>query len=438
MIGRRALSRTRAYASARTTTLANGVRVVTQATKDPVATVGAYVDAGTRDETQNNEGVSRVIQQMASGSSALKDLGTSLRATFEREQTRFEVKIMPENASIAVQELGRVVAGDFTHFDAAHQQVLNSAEDHIPIEDLIIDRLHMSAFRDVTLGNSVIGPYQHFGNLTSHDADAFVKDTYTADRIVVAAAGNIDHDSLVNEVSRNFAQESKPKASIPEKPYFCGAQMVYRNDDMGPILYFVVGYEGVPWKHPDALVFEVMRSIIGKYKAHAYDEMLPGTLSGNRTINNVANKMNVGCADEFRAFNTFYRDTGLFGVFAACDEIAAENAVGELMFGVNMLSGGVTDEEVERAKRELVMHLYENISGTRSLSNLLGKQMLGWNRVVSPEELSARLQYIDAAEVRRVAWKHLHDQEVSCIALGPAHGFPPQQTLRRNNLMQRY
>jgi len=52
--------------------------------------------------------------------------------------------------------------------------------------------------------------------------------------------------------------------------------------------------------------------------------------------------------------------------------------------------------------------------------------------------MAARLEYIDAAEVRRVAWKHLHDQEVCMTALGPSHGVPPIAILRRNNLMQRY
>merc|ERR1719222_678391 len=100
----------------------------------------------------------------------------------------------------------------------------------------------------------------------------------------------------------------------------------------------------------------VMASIIGRYKKGA--GLVPGNISGNRVVNAVANKMQVGCADEFEAFIHFYRDTGMFGFYIACDEVAVEHAIGELMFGFNLLSFAVTDEEVERAKRELKVSLF--------------------------------------------------------------------------------
>merc|ERR1719443_2489255 len=100
----------------------------------------------------------------------------------------------------------------------------------------------------------------------------------------------------------------------------------------------------------------VMKHVIGSYKKN--QGIVPGNISGNRVINAVANKMNVGCADEFEAFNLNYKDTGMFGYYIVCDEVAVEHAVGELMFGVNLLSFAVTDEEVERAKRELKIKLF--------------------------------------------------------------------------------
>merc|ERR1719428_96063 len=118
---------------------------------------------------------------------------------------------------------------------------------------------------------------------------------------------------------------------------------------MGPTAYISVGFESVPWKSGDAVTFMVMSRIIGSYKKN--QGLVPGTISGNRVVNAVANKMQVGCADEFQAFSHFYKDTGIFGFYIACDEVAVEHCVGELMFGANMLSFSVTDEEVERAKR---------------------------------------------------------------------------------------
>merc|ERR1712084_199959 len=119
----------------------------------------------------------------------------------------------------------------------------------------------------------------------------------------------------------------------------------------------------------------LMQSIIGSYKKGA--GLVPGNISGNRTINAVANKMGVGCADEFEAFSTFYKDTGVFGWYAACDEVAVEHCIGELMFGVNLLSFAVTDEEVARGKRELKAAL-SGISTTSAMCSELGTQVLAY------------------------------------------------------------
>merc|ERR1719265_1682368 len=154
------------------------------------------------------------------------------------------------------------------------------------------------------------------------------------------------------------------------KPYFCGAELIYRNDEMGPTAYVSVGWEGVPFKSPDAVTFMVMQKLIGSYKKNT--GLVPGTISGNRVINAVANKMSVGCAEEFEAFNLNYKDTGMFGFYAVCDEVAVEHCIGELMFAANLLSFAVTDEEVERAKRELKVSLFGSNGSTSAACAELG------------------------------------------------------------------
>merc|ERR1712190_137002 len=206
------------------------------------------------------------------------------------------------------------------------------------------------------------------------------------------------------------------------KPYFCGVELLYRNDEMGPTAYIAVGWEGVPWKSPDAVTFMVMASIIGSYKKNT--GLVPGNISGNRVINAVANKMQVGCADEFECFNYFYRDTGMFGFYIACDEVAVEHAIGELMFGCNLLSFSVTDEEVERGKRELKASLFGGSGSSSDQCAELGKHMLAYGRSISPAEMILCIDAIDAEEVKRVAWQYLNDNEVATTALGPLHGMP--------------
>merc|ERR1712048_1022389 len=220
-----------------------------------------------------------------------------------------------------------------------------------------------------------------------------------------------------------------------QKPYFCGAELLYRNDEMGPTAYISVGFESVPWRSADAVTFMVMQHIIGSYKKDA--GLVPGKISGNRVVNSISNKMDVGCADEYHAIQTFYRDTGIFGFYAACDEVAVEHCVGELMFGMNLLSFSVTDEEVARAKRELKLQLFGNSTAAGQCAEI-GKDMLAIGRSVPAAEMLLRIDAIDAEEVKRVAWQYCNDTEVAVTALGPIHGFPQYMDLRRSTTMHRY
>merc|ERR1712224_50249 len=166
--------------------------------------------------------------------------------------------------------------------------------------------------------------------------------------------------------------------------------------------------------------------------------LVPGNISGNRTINAVANKMAVGCADEFEAFNCFYKDTGLFGFYAVCDEVAVEHCLGELMFGSNLLSFSVTDEEVARGKRELKTALFGNSETSAESCAELGHHLLAYGRVIPAAEMLLRIDAIDAEEIKRVAWDRLNDHEIAVTTLGPLHGMPQYMELRRATNMHRY
>jgi len=313
----------------------------------------------------------------------------------------------------------------------------NLEETNHSTRQVIEDRLHACAFRDGPLGFSQTGPFEGIEALTSDNLQAFVNANYTADKMVLAAAGPMKHEELVKLAANSLGGVKAGSGIVgATKPYFCGAELIYRNDEMGPTAYIAVGWEGVPWRSPDAVTFMVMQSIIGSYKKGT--GLVPGEISGNRVINAVANKMQVGCADEFEAFNCFYKDTGIFGFYIVCDEVAVEHAIGELMFGCNLLSFSVTDEEVERGKRELKARLFGGSDSAEARVAKLGQQMLAYGRGIPPAEMVLRIDAIDAEEVKRVAWKYLNDNEVATTALGPLHGMPQYYDLRRATCMHRY
>jgi len=431
------------------TTLPNGVRVATKETFGEVASVGIYLNAGVRDEAKDSVGAAHLIEQLARTGTAkrpgakleaeVEAMGATLSVKSGRESSSYSMSVFKGDVRQGLEILSDlVVTPGLGHLAKEKERILrNLDETEAPTRQVIDDRLHACAWRDCSLGNSLVGPFESIGNLTETHLKAYVDANYTAENMVVAAAGPVKHEDMVKLAT---AALGGVKAGAPrlaaEKPYFCGAELIYRNDEMGPTAYVAVGFEAVPWKSPDAVTFMVMQQVLGTYKKSV--GLVPGSISGNRVINAVANKMGVGCAESYEAFCSFYRDTGMFGFYIECDEVAVEHAIGELMFGVNLLSFSVTDEEVERAKRELKARLFSTPTSAEAACAELGGHMLAYGRGIPAAEMMLRIEAVDAEEIKRVAWKYLNDAEVATTALGPLHGMPQYYDLRRSTNMHRY
>jgi processing peptidase subunit beta len=426
------------------TVLPNGVRVATKETFGETTSVAVMVNAGVRNETVGTVGASHLIEQLAltgtkkRGKAQLEteveSMGATLNVAAGRETTSYVMNVMNSDVKQGVDILSDLVTNtgisNFAKEKAGIIRALNERD--LSSEDVVKDRLHACAFRDTSLGFSTVGPFDGVENITDAQLQQYVSANYTAENMVIAATGPLKHEELVKLAAASLGGVKAGTPAPMEKPYFCGAELIYRNDEMGPTAYIACGWEAVPWKSPDAVTFMVMSSIIGKYVKG--QGLVPGNLSGNRTINNVANKMDVGCADAFEAFTTFYKDTGLFGFYIACDEVAVEHAIGELMFSCGIMAHAVTDEEVQRGKRELKVALTSKAGGAEAL----GQEVLVYGRHIPLAEMMLRIEAVDAEDVKRVAWKYLADQEVAVTGLGPLHGMPQYYDLRRASNMHRY
>jgi len=431
------------------TTLKNGLRVATKESFSEVASVGVFIDAGVRSETADTAGSTFLVEKLALSGTAkrpkgaleseVESMGGTLSVSTGREHSSYQLSCFKNDVKQGVDILADLVTnvpvGNLGDNKAAILRDLEESDQST--RSVIEDRLHLCAFRDCSLGLSSVGPFEGVDGLTSGHLQNYVNSNFTADKMVLVATGAVDHAAVVSLAEASLGGAAAGSAPAPwSKPYFCGAELIYRNDEMGPTAYVSVGFESVPAKSGDAVAFMVMQHIIGSYKKNT--GLVPGNISGNRTINQVANKMAVGCADEFEAFNCFYKDTGMFGWYAACDEVAVEHCIGELQFGINLLAFSVTDEEVERGKRELKIALFGGSGSTEAACAEVGHQVLSYGRGVPAAEMLLRIDAIDAEEIKRVAWQYLNDAEVAVTALGPLHGMPTYVDLRRSTTMHRY
>ncbi|CDJ41282.1 mitochondrial-processing peptidase beta subunit, putative [Eimeria tenella] len=438
------------------TQLPNGIRVASQRLPfSETITVGVWIDSGSRFDRKSTNGAAHFLEHMAFKGTKkrsriqleqeIENMGAHLNAYTSREQTVYYAKAFKKDLPQCLDILSDILLNstiDKEALEVEKRVILREMEEvEKQTEEVIFDRLHMTAFRDSPLGFTILGSAENVEKMQREDLLDYIARNYSSSRVVVAAAGEVDHRRLVDLVQWSFANLPPPKPqtiALPNpKPFFCGSELIYRDDDMGPIAHIAVGFEGVPWKSPDVVAFMLMQAIIGSYRKHE-EGLVPGKLSANTTVRNIATKMQTGCAEMFSAFNTCYRDTGLFGFYAQCDEVAVEHCVLDLMHGITALSYSVTDEEVERAKAQLTTQLLGHLDSTTSVAEDLGRQILVYGRHVPTAEFLMRLNAIDADEIKRVAWKYLHDKEVAVSAMGPLHGMPQLIDIRRATYWLRY
>ncbi|CAE8645224.1 unnamed protein product [Polarella glacialis] len=428
----------------------NGLRIASQYTSDETVTVGVWIDAGSRFETKESNGTAHFLEHMAFKGTKrrnriqlekeIENMGGHLNAYTSREQTVYYAKCFKDDLKQGVDILADILQNstlDQAHLDFERGVILREMEEvEKTVEEVIFDRLHLTAFHDSPLGYTILGPVENIQSITRDQLREYIQQNYRSDRIVVAAAGPVDHAELARYSAELFSgfQRSVGPPRKEEKPSFCGAELLYGSHEEGQLAHFAVGYEGVPWTHPDSITFMVLQSIIGNYKRN--EGLVPAKLSGNRLTNSIANNLGPG-AESFAAFNTCYKDTGLFGFYGQSDEATLDSYMDELLFAVSGLAFNVTDEEVERGKRQLKTTLFGSLDSTTAIAEDIGRQLLVYGRRIPISELLLRLDAIDTSEVKRVARQHLLGKDIAVTALGPLDRMPALADLRRRTSTRR-
>lgn len=357
-------------------------------------------------------------------------MGAHLNAYTSREQTAYYAKCLKKDLPTAVDILADIVQNSKFGQDEIERErgvILREMQEiENNMQEVVFDHLHSIAFQQTPLGMTILGPTENIKSFQRNDLMNYISRHYKASRMVLAAAGGVDHDDLVKLADKHFGNLTNDYQNV-EIPLltparFTGSDLKVRDDDM-PFLYGAIAVEGAGWDNADNLPLMVANTIIG-----SWDRSMGGA-------NHVASPVAQLCATDnlchsFQSFNTCYKDTGLWGVYFVADHMKVEDFLKALQFQWMVLANQVTEAEVTRAKNLLKTNMLLQLDGTTPICEDIGRQVVCYGRRVPLVEMEARINSINASTIRETITKYVYDKCPAVVGVGPTEAFPDYSRVR--------
>ncbi|MFD5808555.1 MULTISPECIES: pitrilysin family protein [Rhodococcus] len=407
----------------RRTHLPGGLRVVTEHVPGVrSAAVGVWVGVGSRDEQPSVAGAAHFLEHLlfkATPTRTALDIaelvdgvGGELNAFTAKEHTCFYAHVLDDDLPLAVDLVADVVLRGrcrSADVDVERQVVLEeiAMRDDDP-EDLLGDAFLTALYGDHPIGRPIIGSVESIEAMTRTQLHSFHVRRYTPDRMVVAVAGNVDHDHTVELVRRAFAGHlDLATTAAPRREGSLRLRTTPTlsiTDRDGEQAHLAVGVRSFGRHDHRRWALSVLNTAVG------------GGLS-SRLFQEIREKRGLAYS-VYSGVDTF-ADTGAFSVYAGCQpenlgEVAA--LVREVL--ADVAENGVTEAECARAKGSLRGALVLGLEDTGARMNRIGRSELSYGTHWSVTETLERISSVSAAEVRAVAAELLHRPFAAAVA-GP-------------------
>ncbi|KAK1415999.1 hypothetical protein QVD17_31787 [Tagetes erecta] len=429
-----------AYPETRVTTLPNGLRVATESNlASHMTTVCVSIDTGSRFETEETNGVAHYLEHMLHRGTLkrpgddlfeeIENMGGQLDVATSREQTVYTAKVMagdwPKALEILSDMLQNSTFDEKQINDERHTIMDEWVESKNALNYVLFDRLQAAAFQHDPLGWTVLGPARNIMDMTKKDIQDYHSTHYAAHRMVISASGAVKHEDIVEQVNKMFTQlPTNPITStqlVENKPaIFTGSENRQRDDEK-PYAYFGILFKGPSVTDPDAVAVLVMRTMLGSWDKTTEPK-------GSQ----LARIVGIDELTEYvTAVNHHYKETGLFGVYAAAKPDRLDDLASAIMQEISKLCYQVAEEDVMRAKNQLKFLLHKE----QHKAEEIGRQLLDYGRRIPLAEFFARLDAVNVATIKRVANKYIFDQDIAIAAFGPVKLLPDHSWFRSRTSM---
>lgn len=403
--------------------LSNGLTIATENLPHlESTTLGVWVKSGSRNERDEEHGIAHLLEHMAFKGTGrrsaeqiacdIENVGGEINAATSVETTSFYTRILKDDLPLAIDILADILTD--SKFDTAelareqHVILQEIGAAHDTPDDIVFDRFTETAFRHQSIGRSILGTPETVKSFTSKQLRDYMDRQYGADRMIVVAAGAVDHDEFVREVEKRLGSfRAKAEAPFPPYAHYVGGDFRENRDLMDAQI--VLGFEGRAYHVRDFYASQVLASILG------------GGMS-SRLFQEVREKR--GLCYSVYAFHWGFSDTGVFGVHAATGREDIAELVPVIQQELLRAGEHINQQELDRARAQYRAALLMSYESPTSRAGQIARQLLLFGRPVSVEELMDRLSNITTERLTDLSRRLFTGTTPTVTAIGPIGDMP--------------
>ncbi len=404
------------------TVLENGIKVITE--EIPFlnsVSIGVWVMAGSRDEQTHENGISHFIEHLLFKGTEqrtafdiakeIDSVGGTLNAFTGREYTCFYAKVIDKNLPLAIDLLSDIFMNPLMEPKDIEKERMVILQEIRMVEDTPDDYIH-DLFNQVCWGSHPLG-FPIFGtselvhSFTRDQIFGFFKENYPPQRIIICAAGNLQHQDIVNRIGATFGQISKPdKTRERVTPQSISTTNIWKRELEQ--VHFCLGTRGLQYNHSLRFASYLLNTILG------------GGMS-SRLFQEI--REDRGLAYSVYSYLPTYIDTGLVVVYAGTSENSFREVIELILkeFG-RLKRGPFKNGELETAKEHLKGNLLLSLESSDNLMTRLAKNEIYFESYLPVEKILRGIDEVKEEEVRYLA-SELFDRRFFCLTvLGPMDG----------------
>jgi len=381
------------------TNLKNNIRLAS-CTMDTVesATVGIWVDVGARYENASNNGISHFLEHMVFKgtktrtakqiAAEIENVGGYMNAYTTNETTAFYVKVLKNDIELGFEILSDMLLNSiFTDIEKEKQVVLQEiSQVYDNPSDIVFDYFHSHCYCGQKLGQTVLGTPEVVTSITKEDLYSYLKNYFANKKIVIAVAGNCNHEALLQYAEKYFTRhiEERTDTLIPEAGFYNPDNFTEKRSEIEQS-QILVGFEGVKREDPDYYALSAFSSVFG------------GGMS-SRLFQEI--RENMGLAYSVYSFLATYRDTGVFGIFAGTSHDKCRSVIDTSL--TELRNFEITDEEFKRAKNQMKSSFLMSDESTFAIAERMANQLFILDRIRDREEILKSIDSVTKDDIMRM------------------------------------